>query len=74
MGAGCAPLVAGLFLFCYERDFVLSLSANGQANVVEAFSSASGYLDGLLNVGDPCFAQMVGQVCPTELHLNRVNP
>ena len=26
VGAGCAPLVAGLFLFCYERDFMLSLS------------------------------------------------
>ena len=26
MGANCGPLVAGLFLFCYERDFTLSLS------------------------------------------------
>ena len=27
MGTNCAPLVADLFLFCYERDFMLSLSA-----------------------------------------------
>ena len=26
MGTSCAPLVADLFLFCYERDFMLSLS------------------------------------------------
>ena len=26
MGTNCAPLVANLFLFCYERDFMLSLS------------------------------------------------
>ena len=26
MGTYCAPLVADLFLFCYERDFMLSLS------------------------------------------------
>ena len=26
MGTKCAPLVAGLFLFCYERDFMTSLS------------------------------------------------
>ena len=26
MGAYCAPLVADLILFCYERDFMLSLS------------------------------------------------
>ena len=23
MGTNCAPLEAGLFLFCYERDFML---------------------------------------------------
>ena len=26
MGTNCAPLVADLFLFCYERDFMVSLS------------------------------------------------
>ena len=26
MGTNCAPLVADLFLLCYERDFMLSLS------------------------------------------------
>ena len=26
MGTNCAPLVDDLFLFCYERDFMLSLS------------------------------------------------
>ena len=28
MGTNCALLVAELFLFCYERDFMLSLSDN----------------------------------------------
>ena len=26
MGTNCAPIAANLFLFCYERDFMLSLS------------------------------------------------
>ena len=26
MGTNCAPLVADLFLFCYGRDFMMSLS------------------------------------------------
>ena len=30
----CAPLVADLFVFCYERDFMLSLSDNNQAYVI----------------------------------------
>ena len=39
MGTYCAPLVADLFLLCYERDFMLSLSDNNQADIVEAFNS-----------------------------------
>ena len=36
MGTNCAPLVADLFLFCYERDFMLSLSEETQSGVIEA--------------------------------------
>ena len=31
MGTNCATLVSNLFLFCYERDLMLSLSDNYQA-------------------------------------------
>ena len=55
MGADCAPLVADLFLFCYERDSILSLSDNNQTDVIEAFNSTSRYLDDLLNIDNPYF-------------------
>ena len=32
-GTNCALLVADLFLFCYERDFMMSLSDDKQADV-----------------------------------------
>ena len=38
MGTYCAPLVADLFLFCYERDFMLSLSDNNQTDIIEALN------------------------------------
>ena len=38
MGTNCAPLVAELFLFCYERDFMMSLSENKQADVIDALT------------------------------------
>ena len=50
MGTNCAPLVADLFLFCYERDFILSLSDNNQTDIIEALNSTSRYLDDLLNI------------------------
>ena len=37
MGTNCAPLVADLFLFCNERDFMMSLSDDKQADVFDAF-------------------------------------
>ena len=73
MGTNCVPLVADLFLFCYERDFMLSLSDNNQTNIIEAFNSTSRYLDDLLNFDNPYFEQMVGQIYPTELQLNKAN-
>ena len=41
MGTNCAPLVADVFLFCYERDSMLSLSGNNQTDIIEAFNSHS---------------------------------
>ena len=64
MGTNCAPLVADLFLFCYERDVMLSLSDTYQADIIEAFNSTSRYLDDFLNIDNPYFEQMVGQIYP----------
>ena len=73
MGTTCAPLVADVFLFCYERDFILSLSDNDQTDIIEDFNSTSIYFDDLLNIDNPYFEQMVGQIYPTELQLNKAN-
>ena len=73
VGAGCAPLVAGLFLFCYEGDFVASLSDVGRAEIVGAFESASEYLDDLLSVDSPCFEGVVNRIYPPELQLSRAD-
>ena len=63
-GTNCAPLVADLFLFCYERDFMTSLSDVKQAEIIEAFKSTSRYLDDLLNIDIPYFEGMVNRIYP----------
>ena len=50
LGTNCAPLVANIFLFCYERDFMMSLSADKQADVIDAFNTTSRYLDDILKL------------------------
>ena len=66
-------LVADLFLFCYERDFMKDLSSDNQADVIKAFNSTSRYLDDLLNIDNPYFEEMVNQIYPSELQLNKAN-
>ena len=69
MGTNCAPLVADLFLFCYERKFILSLSDYNQTDIIDAFNSTSRYLDDLLYIDNTYFEQ----IYPTELQLNKAN-
>ena len=74
MGTNCAPLVADLFLFCYERDFMTSLPDVKQAEIIEAFNSTSRYLDDIfLNIDNPYFEGMVNRLYPPELQLNKAN-
>ena len=73
MGTSCAPLVADLFLFCYERYFMMSLSDDKQAAVIGAFNTTSRYLDDILNINNVYFDNMVCQIYPSELQLNKVN-
>ena len=73
MGTNRAPLVADLFLFCYERDFMKDLSNDNQADVIKAINSTSRYLEDLLNIDNPYFEGMVNQIYPSELHLNKTN-
>ena len=72
MGTNCAPLVADLFLFCYERDFMTSLSDVKQAEIIEAFKSTSRYLDDLLNIDNPYFEGMANRIYPPERQLNMI--
>ena len=73
MDTNCAPLVADLFLFCYERDFKKKLSSDNQTDVIKAFNFSSRYLDDLLNIDHPYFEGMVNQIYPPELQLNKAN-
>ena len=44
-----------------------------KTDIIEDFTSTSKYLDELLNIDNPYFEQIVGQIYPTELQLNKAN-
>ena len=70
MGTNRAPLVADLFLFCYERYFMMSLSDDKQADIVDAFNTTASYLDDILNINNVYFDNLISQIYPSELQLN----
>ena len=62
MGTNCAPLVADLIQFCYERDFLMSLSDDKQADVIDALNNTPRYLDDILNIYNVYFDSMVNRI------------
>ena len=62
MGINCVPLVADLFSFCYEKDFMKSLSDDKQADVIDTFNTTSRYLDDILNIHNVDFDNMVSRM------------
>ena len=73
MGTNSAPFVTDLFLFCYERDFMMSVSDDRQAGIIDAFNTTSRYLDGILNINNVYLDNMVSKIYPSELKLNEAN-
>ena len=74
MGTNCDPLVADLFLFCYERDYMKSHTKEKKRyDLIDAFNSNSRYLDDLLSIDTIHFEHMVHRIYPAELQLNKAN-
>ena len=73
MGTNFASLVTDLFLFCYESDFMMALSDDNQADIIDAFNTTSRYLNNIFNINSVYFDTMVSQIYPSELQLNKAN-
>ena len=52
---------------------MMSLSDDKQADVIDAFNTTSRYLDDILNTNNVYFDNMVSQIYPSELQLNKTN-
>ena len=52
---------------------MMSLSDDKQADVIDAFNTTSRYLDDILNINNVYFDNMVSQIYPSELQLNKAN-
>ena len=72
----CVRIAHYLWLICFcllckgLKEVALFLK---QSEVIEVFSSTSRYLDDLLNIDNVYFDGLIGQICPSEIYLNKAN-
>ena len=55
MGTNCAPLIADLFLYCYERDIMSDLQKSKLFDLIDMFNDTSRYLDDIFTIDNPEF-------------------
>jgi len=64
MGAKYAPLVADLFLFCYESEFIKNLSKSNDLNLIEKFNTSCRYLGDLCSLDNNLFHTYIKNIYP----------
>ena len=73
MGTNCALLIADLFLYCYERDFIPNLSKSKRSYLIDKLNDTSRYLEDIFTIENPSFAEYIPDIYPRELQLNKAN-
>ena len=73
MGTNCAPLIADLFLYCYERDFMSNFQKSKRFDLIDKFNDTSRYLDDIFTIDNLTFAEHIPDIYPRELQLNKAN-
>ena len=71
MGTNCASLIADLFLYCYERDFISNLQKSKRFDLIDKFNDVSRYIDDMFIIDNPDFAEHIPDIYPRELRLNK---
>ena len=69
MGATCAPLLADLFLYSYEADFIQGLLKKTEKKLSQSFNSTCRYIDDILSLTNCRHANYVDRIYPNELNI-----
>ena len=64
MGTNCAPLLADIFLYSYEAEFIQSLLSAGKKRLASQFNFTYRYIDDVLSINNPDFENYLGQMYP----------
>ena len=69
MGTNCAPLLANSFLYSYESEFLQTLVKDKKIHEARAFNFTYRYIDDVLSINSPRFAEFLPLIYPPELEI-----
>ena len=69
MGTNCAPLLADLFLYSYEAEFIQSLVKEGNRTLAKMFNLTFRYIDDVLSLNNKQFSDHLHRIYPPELEI-----
>jgi hypothetical protein len=71
MGTNCSPLLADLFLYSYEADFIQKPLKKNEKKLARSFNFTFRYIlvDGVLSLNNSRFGDFVDRIYPIELEI-----
>ena len=70
MGTNCAPLLADLFLYSYENEFLDKLIKKGKRKLSRKFNLSYRYIDDLISFKKKRFKKFISDIYPKELTIS----
>ena len=70
MGTNCAPLLADLFLYSYENEFLDKLIKEGKRKLARKFNLSYHYTDDLISFNNKRFNKFISDIYPKELTIS----
>ena len=65
----CVPLLADLFLYSYEADFIQGLLEKSEKKLARSFNFKFRYIDDILSLNNSRFGDFVDRIYPFELEI-----
>ena len=69
MGTNCAPLLADIFLYSYEAEFIQTLIRSGKRHLAKSFNFTYRYIDDVFSLNNHKFSDYVYDIYPVELEI-----
>ena len=70
MGKNCAPLLADLFLYSYENEFLDKLIKEGKRKLARKFNLSYRYVDDLISFNNKRFKEFISDIYLKELTIS----